>query len=145
EASGDPCLAALRPLPTLDDLTDRTNSKWELVVYPTPESDEYITGRCRVFPNKLVNDDDYHAAGFQYDNAVLAACLAEAEKQQEHSAGEKHQPYMAELQKAILLARESKPRFMGYNADHSDAPGRPRRVYTGVDSSVSGSAGTVNF
>ncbi|MFP3434549.1 hypothetical protein SB781_32830, partial [Paraburkholderia sp. SIMBA_061] len=68
-----------------------------------------------------------------------------AEKQQEHSAGEKHQLYMSELQKAILLDRESKPRFMGYNADHSDAPGRPRRVYTGVDSYVSGSAGTVNF
>lgn len=145
EAAGDPYMAAIRPLPTLADLTDVSNSRWELIVYPAPESADYITGRCRIFPNKLVNDGDYHAAGFQFDNVVLAACLAEAEKQQEHTAGVKQQLYMAELQKALLIDRDSKPRSLGYNGDWSDDHYRPRRVYDGVSSYFSDSAGEVAF
>jgi hypothetical protein len=146
EASGDPFMSALRPLPALADLTDDANPRWEVIFYPTPESDDYVTGRCRIFPQKLVNDDDRHAAGFQFDDAVLKACLAEAERQREDATStEKQQQYQIALAQAVRMDRSSKPRFMGYNGDYSDGQPRPRRIYTGVDSYTSGVTGVVNF
>lgn len=146
QAAGDPYLAAVRPLPALADLSDDTNPRWEAVFYPSPESEDFVTARCRIFPQRLVNDNDRHAAGFQFDDAVLAACLAEAEKQREDdTSNEKQRQYQLALQQAVAIDRKSKPRFMGYNYDHSDGTPRPRRLYTGVDSYRSGVSGENNF
>ncbi len=142
EAAGDPFLSAIRPLPAS---VGAFSPKWEAIFYPTPESDEIVTARCRVWPNQMVADSDRHAAGFQFDNVVLAACLAEAERQHEDQVGKMTQMYAQELQRAILLDRQSKPRFMGYNGDYSDRSLRPRKPYTGVDSYASASGNTYNF
>lgn len=146
EAAGDPFLSAIRPLPALADLTDDANPRWEAVFYPAPESDDIVTARCRVFPQQLVNDTDRHAAGFQFDQAVLAACLAEAEKQREDDTSqEKQQQYQNALQQAVLTDRGSRARHMGYNGEWSDETPRARRIYTGVDTYTSGVSGVNTF
>lgn len=133
--TGDPYLAAVRPLRDKGVPTQFQN-RWEVVFFPTPDSSHALTARCRLWPNKLVDDLDRHNAGIQNDEAVIAAMLAEAERQREGGAGPMTQYFADALTRAIAIDQKSTPRRLGYNRDASDIgdrlwPGFP--YYTGVD------------
>lgn len=145
-ATGDPFLCALRRLPDVGNLINAEGRMWELVVYPTPGTAYTVTGKIRIFPNKLVNDNERHAAGFVFDEAIVNACLAEAERQRHDMMGERWEIWLESLQRALAIDSQTAPRKLGYNSDRSDGRSMAGHAwYTGVDTYESGSAGTVSF
>ncbi|MFW6217920.1 MAG: hypothetical protein ACOC4K_02890 [Verrucomicrobiota bacterium] len=131
--SGDPYLYAIRPLPPSAQ-PESESRRWEMLLYPTPDGTDTITGRCAIWPDRMVLDNDRHAAGFQHDQAVLAACMAEAEYQRLN----RHAAMWDEWERCLSLAieqdRNAAPDTVGYNGNGpSRVGGRP---YTGVDSYV---------
>lgn len=133
--TGDPYLAAVRPLAD-QGVPSKFRHRWECVFFPTPDSTHVLTARARIYPNRLINLDDRHNAGFQHDEAVLAAMLAEAERQRENTPGTQTAYFTEALTKSIAMDQKTAPRRLGYNADRSDEgnrlwPGHP--YYTGVD------------
>lgn len=140
ETSGEPGVYDVRPLAG-DDA-----GRWEIVVWPGPSSARTVTGKCLIYPNKLIEDGDVLNCGPVFDEAVLAAALAEAERQREDSSGLMESNWAESLVRAIAIDQRTAPTTVGYNADRSDdiGPGR-RRGFSGVDSYVSGDGNTYNF
>jgi len=131
--TGDPYLYAMRPLANLMADTQQ-NRRWEVIFYPTPDGSETVTARCRIYPHRLVADEDRHTAGFQHDEAVLASCLAEAERQKEDNQGVMMQHFTDALTRSLAMDMRTAPRNLGYNRDGSDDRLGPRvHPYTGVD------------
>lgn len=123
--SGYPTEYAMRPL-SGDDAR-----RWEVIFWPQPSSALVVTGRIAVYPNKLTELTDQPNAGFQFDEAILAACMAEAEIQREDTAGLMDGRWKAASQRAVNLDKRSAPKSLG---DYGS--GNPRyhgRIYDGVD------------
>jgi hypothetical protein len=116
-ASGYPTLVALRPLAVT---AASTGQRWEAVFWPTPGADYTVTARARLFPDKLVNDTDRPISGFQHDQAVLYAALAEAEKLRHNKAGLMEQSWQQALAAAARLDMEAAPRRQILLIDPSD-------------------------
>ena len=135
--TGDPWLAAILPL-RLDRSPAEFHRKWQVIFYPAPDSTETVTARARLFPNKLVSTNDRHIAGFQHDEAVLAACMAEADLQRRDGRHSKLDVFAETLAKSIAIDGDGTPTYAGYNADYSDGYPRAIRPYTGVDGYYSG-------
>ena len=131
--TGNPWLAAHRPLPRS---VGAYQQRWEVLFYPTPLTAYTISVRVRIYPNKLVNTSDRTAAGFEFDEAVLAAMFAEAEGQRMDKPGPKAQAYIDAISRAIGIDRANSPKRLGYNGDRSDdayGPGRRPLNYYSVD------------
>lgn len=130
-STGDPEYFAVRPVPTEVSTSDSTR-KWEVIFYPAPSSDESVYARVRLFPNRMIQTTDRHAAGFQFDNAVLAACRAEAEIQRNGVPGVYAMEWEKELQKALAMDARTGQKKLGYNGDWSDMRVTRTRPYDGV-------------
>ncbi len=135
--TGYPTIYALRPL------ADDPYRRWELLLWPNPFSGDVLTGRARLYPNKLIEDTDVPNAGAQFDQAILAFCKAEAEQQVEDNSGVMRQAADAALVAAIRLDDRAAPSSVGYNDDRSDGIKPTRHAYTGVDTYTDGT-GTVH-
>ena len=134
--TGDPVFCAVRPLPTSTG-SAQPNGRWEVIFYPTPSSDISVVARLRLWPNKLVNTTDRHAAGFQFDEAVLAACMAEAEQQRDKTAGVMTARWAEALARAIVTDNATVPRTLGYCGGSKDySVTRRNGWYNGVDSYI---------
>lgn len=120
--AGWPNLYAVRMLP------DDPWRRWEMLVHPDPDEADTVTGRCRIYPNKLIQLTDRINAGVQFERAVLACALAEAEQTREDKAGTMNRKADAEVEKAIMLDRQSAPKRLGRT---TGAGGRD--WYQGVD------------
>lgn len=134
--TGDPYIYAIRPLPAPDDPGDSQSSRWEAIFFPTPDSELSVSARCRIYPTRLVEGRDRHNAGIQYDEAVLAAVMAEAEMQRHGTAGVKNAYWAEALTRAIAFDQSTGPKKLGYVHDRSDEPDRlwpGHPYYTGVD------------
>jgi hypothetical protein len=142
--TGDPFLVAWRPIPNRHSATQH-NRRWEFIFWPTPDSGHTVTARCRLYPNRLAELEERHAAGFQFDEAVLAACMAEWERQQEDEQGAMESQWAEALTRAIAIDQASAPRRLGYNGDASDGGLKAERPYTGVDTYTSGTAGVITL
>lgn len=127
--TGTPTLYSLRRLP--NDIKRR----WELYVWPQPNAALTITGRAPIYPNSLVELTDVPNAGFQFDEAILAACMAQAESQR-GQPGIKQQEWGAALGRAVALDRKAAPRRLGNYRDRTSSI-RRHAAYTGVDSYTS--------
>lgn len=127
ETSGIPSLVSFRPI------TEKNTQRWEMYVWPKPAGDYTVIGLCRIYPNKLVELADRPNAGFEFDEAILAAGLYEAELQREASSGGvKRDQWERAILSAIRIDNRTAPRNLGYNGDGSVAL-VPRTWYTGVD------------
>ena len=124
DSNGYPTLYALRPL-SGDDAR-----RWELIVWPEPYSDDVLTGRCRIYPNKLTELTDKPNCGFQFDEAVLAACLAEAESARNDTQGLMESKWAEALVRAIAVDQKTAPSRLG---DYGGSRTSMSRHYTGVD------------
>jgi hypothetical protein len=129
--SGDPSYVAFRPLPALPT----TNGKrWEAIFWPDPTTLRVITARARLYPDALLNLTDRHICGFEFDEAVLAAACAEADRQRNDSTGIHEQKFQDALGRAILIDKQSVERRLGDYGDKSEGRYAPRpHGYTGVD------------
>lgn len=144
-ATGDPIFAAIRPIPQ-GQAGGTNNRRWEAIFYPTPDGSDVVTGRCRVYPNRMSADADRHAAGFQFDEAVLAACIAEADEQRNQGAQGRMALWREALLRAIHIDRQASPRNLGYNGDNSDGlPEGRGRYYNGVDTYTNANGTVTTF
>jgi hypothetical protein len=84
--TGSPVLYAIIPL------SGDNARRWELMVWPTPDAALTVTGRCRLYPNRLIELTDRPAAGFQFDAAIIASAMSQAEIQREDGGTEKQDP-----------------------------------------------------
>ena len=134
DVSGWPNLYALRPL---DGDSAR---RWEIIVWPKPSDSYVITSRCRIYPNKLIELTDKPNAGFQFDEAIMAAVLAEAEQQVEDSSGMKESQWAEALTRAIAVDLRTTPKRLG---DYGGSGRQSDRPYDGV-STYTNQDGTVH-
>lgn len=137
DITGDPRRYAIRPL------ADDPRARWEWICWPTPGTATTVTGRCRIYGNKLVELTDRPNAGVQFDEAILAAVLAEAERQVEDNSGVMESHWAEALTRAVAIDQQTAPRTVGYNDDTSDGANLARRswytgpgTYTNVDGTV---------
>ncbi len=122
--AGYPIEYSIRPI------TDDPQRRWELIVWPDPASALTVTGRCRIYPNKLVELTDRPSAGPIFDEAIEAACKAEAERQREDSSGLLESQWAEALTRAIAIDQKTAPSRLG---DYGGGKETLGRVYTGVD------------
>jgi hypothetical protein len=104
-STGYPSLASVR--------ITSTNGRWELMAFPTPSTDLTVELKYPIHFDLLTADGDYHPAGYKFDDAVLAACLARAQMDE----GSLLQGRM-EYYRQIALP----------NAYRTDARSRPRKL-----------------
>jgi len=134
--SGYPIKYAIRPL------HGDNARRWEMIVWPKPDVAKVVTGRFRAFPNKLIQTTDRPCAGFQFDDAILACCLAEAESQRK-TPGVKTDELGQKMVMAIHIDQQSSPSNLGDYGPKAKAGAS--RSYTGVDSYISGNGTTYDF
>lgn len=109
-----------------------TPPRFEVLFWPTPDTAYELLARARLFPNALSSTTDKTVAGFQHDQAVLYAALAEAERQRMNMPnGPMERMFQEQLKVSMLMDREVATRNLGnYGPKCRTAPGR---LYTGVD------------
>jgi hypothetical protein len=131
DTSGNPTYVAFRPL----QATGTTSGKrWEAVVWPDPTTLYVVTARARLYPDAMVNLTDRHICGFEFDEAVLAAACAEAERQRNDTVGIQAQNFADALGRAILIDKQSAEKRLGDYGDKSEGRVSPRpHGYRGVD------------
>ena len=130
DVSGDPAYVAFRPK-AVDAATD--GARWQAIFWPTPAAEYTVTARARLFPDKLVDLTDRPVAGFQHDEAILAAALMEAERQRGDGMGVQAQNYADALKRAMEQDKQAAPKRLGDYGDRSEDRLRAQRPYTGVD------------
>lgn len=132
DITGDPTLAAVRPIQVDDNLVGGEDIPlWELIVYPKPGSADVITLTCKIFPNKMVvTSAENPNCGIAHHETVLAAALACAELHRDGAAGPKADEYDQSLIRSIAIDRRRAPQKLGYCGDGSD---HRRSWFTGVD------------
>jgi hypothetical protein len=131
DVSGDPSYVAYRPTTPITNTT--TGSRWEAVFWPTPGAVYTVTTRARLYPEKLSDLSDKHIAGFQHDETIIAAALAEAERQRNDTTGVQAANFKDSLSRSLLLDKEAAPKRLGGYGDRSDDRMVATRPYTGVD------------
>ena len=124
EDAGYPSEWAIRPLGGDD------RRRWEVIFWPQPTAADVVTARIRIYPNRLIELTDVPNAGQQFDEAILAAALAEAERRRDDNQGIEEAKYGDAIKKAMLLDRSSAPRNLG---DYGGGKMSSGRAYTGVD------------
>lgn len=110
--------------PTLGAIVFRSNpssttqgQRQQLMLYPTPETNYTISYRYRVIPDALTALNKYPYGGAQHAEALIASCLAAAERRVNDAAGVKYDDWMTRLRAAVSLDRQSGPSTFGYNGD----------------------------
>lgn len=130
DTTGNPSMFAIMPEPVT---ATTSGGRWEILFWPRPNILKTVTGRYRRWPQALSAASDRSVAGFQHDQTVLAAVMAEAELQRDDRQGSREQAYKRELEKSIALDAASAPRYGSDNLDGSDVRASPVQTFTGVD------------
>ena len=125
-AAARPQLAAVRPL----DHDGTTEQRFELMLWPTPISENRVQFRYNVIPRALSASRKYPYGGASHSETILAACLAAAERRQNDTIGICHQQFMTRLQASIARDRSTMAADnLGYNGDWSETGPMCRRPY----------------
>ena len=108
--SGNPYYAAVRLSPQY--------RRWELMIYPNTGGIYVVEFPYTLYFNKIASMTDSHPAGFAFDEAVKAACLAQAELQGEDAAAGRMNYYrQTALPNAYHIDSRQAPRRLGYVSD----------------------------
>lgn len=103
--TGDPYQAAIRTM-------NSPRRRWELMVWPTPNSVNVAEFPYELYFDKLVNLTDMHPCGWAHDETIKAAVFAAAERDAEDTLGG-----LTEYYRKIALPNS-------YRADGRQAPRR---------------------
>lgn len=108
--TGIPAIAAVRPKTTVVG----NRRRWELVIWPTPDSDVTVEFPFDLHFDKLVELDEVQPAPLMYDEAVKAACLAIVDKDSENILGSDWNYYTGRaLPQAYLINNRAAPKSVG--------------------------------
>lgn len=131
--AGTPSVCAFRPLPVV---AGQSGKRWETLFWPAPASNYSVTLIYKRFPQQLVNPADRSVFGFQHDDAILTAMIAEAERQRGDVQGPREAAYQMKIAKSIAIdARAAMARSKNFGDRSEDKMGIGRRPlsYYGVD------------
>lgn len=131
--SGTVSTAAFRPIPAKASTSGR---RWESLFWPSPAGVNTLTAVYKRFPQALASGTDRSIAGFQHDDAIIAAGISEAERQRGDALGPREQVYQLKLKKSLALdARAYSVRATEYGDRSEDRVpfGRRPLSYYGVD------------
>jgi hypothetical protein len=105
--SGNPYYAAVRQSPI--------QRRWEIYIYPNTGGTYVVEFPFIVYFDKIVDLADVHPAGFAHDEAMKAACLAQAEMQGEDMlAGRMDYYRKIALPNSWRIDSRQAPRRLGY-------------------------------
>lgn len=129
--SGTPSVVAFRAINTT---VTTTAKRWEALFWPKPSGTDRIYATYKRFPNKLATGTDRSVAGYQHDDTIMAAVIAEAERQRGDSIGPREQAYQAALKRSMKIDARSSPTRSRDYGDRSEDMGGGRRPlnYYGV-------------
>ena len=131
--TGTVSACAFRPVPTT---TASSGKRWEAIFWPQPAGQNTITATYKRFPQQLVNNTDRPISGFEHDDTILAAIIAEAERQRGDALGPREQAFqraLAESMKLDARSIEVKSRDFGDKSEDRVPFGRRPLSYYGVD------------
>jgi hypothetical protein len=116
-SSGRPEYAAVRPIAS----TGAAGQRFELVVYPLPDTAYVLTYRKVILANQLTANNPYPLGGMAHAETILASCLAAAEEHIDETRGVRYQAFIERLEASIHTdSRLKTPDYFGYNGDNSD-------------------------
>lgn len=130
--SGTVSTCSFRPVPATNVSSGK---RWEVLFWPSPNGVDRVTALYKKFPGKLTTGTDKSVAGFEHDDTILAACIAEAERQRGDKLQEREQMYQLKLQASLALDQRATPTRSREFGDRSEdrAPfGRRPLNYYGV-------------
>lgn len=114
--TGTPRLAALRP--KANDGT--TEQRYELLLWPTPDTTHSLTFQQQMVPNKLSAAAPYPLGPVMHSETILEACLAVAETRTDDEKGLHNAEFVERLTASITFDQRSLgPRIYGYNGNGS--------------------------
>jgi len=119
DTSGVPTYYAFRPKAQ----TGTTGTRWELLLYPPPQDTYVLSYRYTVLRDALSATYPYPAGGAACREAIIACCLAAAERMFNDSVGVQEGYYQSQLVLAIRLDGRSQTKSFGMMQDGSDGPG----------------------
>ena len=103
---------------------------WHLMLWPTPNGEYRLRGRYRVEPVYMSSDRQYPYGGPGFQQALLYAMRAAAERLYVGTIGVEAQAYVERLSEAIARdSRDHGPATLGYNGNSSAA----RSIFEGRD------------
>lgn len=106
--SGDPLWAAIRRHPTQE-------RRWELTIYPLVNEELTVEFPYDLMFDKLVELTETHPAGFAFDEAIRAACIAVAQRDAEETVGNAMSEFTSiALPAAYRADARSAPKKLGY-------------------------------
>jgi len=90
--------------------------RWELVVFPTPNSVQTVQFKYDLYFNKMTKNADLHPAGFAHDETVKAACKAVTERDADDMPGGPLSSYYRQVCLPISYRADGRtaPRRLGY-------------------------------
>ena len=112
--SGNPYYAAVR-------LNNNVPRRWDLMVYPNTGGTYRVEFPFILYFDKITDLSDMHPAGFQHDDAVLAACLAALEMRSDELGTWVQDYRQRALPNSYKIDARSAARRLGYN-------GNPRAI-----------------
>lgn len=105
--TGDPHLATVRP-------SADARRRWELMVWPIPQTLRTVEFIYELHFNSLVALTDVHPCGFAHDETIRAACMAVAERDAEDMMGGLMQYYrQIALPNSFRIDGRQAPRRLG--------------------------------
>jgi len=105
--TGDPYLAAVRVHPTI-------RRRWELMLYPLPDAVDSVEFKHDLYFDELTTVTETHPAGYQFDEAVKAACFSAMERDVEDNMAGLTQYYrQVALPNAFNIDARSAPVRLG--------------------------------
>ena len=117
--AGEPFLAAFRRL-NEGDAPAGSNRRWQVQFWPAPGESYMVTYQYRAYVFPMTDtDNDYSPAGPEFDQVVLASCLARAELHRHDTRGAHFEEYQRELAKALAIDARSGPTFIGRRAERA--------------------------
>ena len=115
--TGNPTHAATRPK-TTDGVAGQV---FEILFWPTPQSDSPLSYRYYVAPTALSHTNPYPYGPAAHSETILESCLSIAEQRLNDEKGIHWEKFLERLSASIQFDRKtSGPDFLGYNADRSD-------------------------
>lgn len=89
--------------------------RWEMLAYPTPNQVYGIMFPYTLSFDALVTGTEVHPAPFTHDAGIIAACLAQAEKEVEHELGFDWEDYKkVVLLNSYRIDQMAAPKTLGY-------------------------------
>lgn len=131
DTQGQPTAFAVESLNTTAVSTGR---RWGIVFWPKPNILLPVQARYQRYPQALSGASDRSVAGFQHDETVLKAAIAEAELQRDDKKGPRAEAYeRAVLQSVKIDVAASTPKFTNYGDTSDDVIDMRALRYDGVD------------